>query len=381
MTALVSAFYCKLADMAKKIRLGFIGTGFTRLIQIPAFQMFPEIEVVSVASGSLENAEKTARDFNIPHFTADWRETVAREDIDLISIVTPPYLHKEMAIAALEAGKHVLCEKPTAMNAAEALAMLEKAREKKLLALIDHELRFLNGRRKALEMIQGGDIGKITHMKVWFRNASRGHEGVKWNWWSDERRGGGTLGAIGSHAVDTLRWFSGAEVSEVFCLLKTNFKERLDESTGEKRAVTSDDESNLILKMADGEFTRDTSALISMSVTESGKYGHRTEIYGDKGGLMIEDGGELKFAGITDTDWQDIEVELGEVPPGSKVGGWSRGFLNFAREIKDALLEGRTEIPQAADLVDGHRNQLVLDAARESDASGCFVKVSENTGV
>jgi predicted dehydrogenase len=361
--------------MTKKIRLGFIGTGFTRLIQIPAFQMFPEAEVISVASGSLENAEKTAREFNIPHFTADWRETVARDDIDLISIVTPPYLHKEMALAALEAGKHVLCEKPTAMNAAQAREMLAKAREKKLLALIDHELRFLNGRRKAFDMIRGGEIGTINHMKVWFRNASRGHEGVKWNWWSDSGRGGGALGAIGSHAVDTLRWFSGAEISEVFCLLKTNFKERLDESSGTKRAVTSDDECNLTLKMADGELTRDASAIISISVTESGKYGHRTEIYGDKGGLMIEDGGELKFAGITDTDWRDIEVDLGEVPPGSKVGGWSRGFLNFAREIKDALLEGRTEIDHAADFSDGYRNQTVLDAARESDAAGCFVKV------
>lgn len=361
--------------MTSKIRLGFIGTGFTRLIQIPAFQMFPEVEVVSIASARAENAEKTARDFNIPHFTADWRETVARDDIDLISIAAPPYLHAEMAIAALEAGKHVLCEKPTAMNAGEARAMLEKARETKLMALIDHELRFLNGRRKAFEMIRSGELGTINHMKIWFRNASRGHDGVKWNWWSDIEKGGGALGAIGSHAVDTLRWFSGAEVTDVFCLLKTNFKQRLDESTGEKRPVTSDDEANLILKLADGEFTGDMSAGVAISVTESGEYGHRTEIYGDKGGLMIEDGGEILFAKITDNDWQKIEVELGDVPPGSKVGGWSRGFLNFAREIKNALLEDRREIPQAADFTDGYLNQVVLDAARESNAAGCFVKV------
>jgi predicted dehydrogenase len=362
--------------MSKKIRVGFIGTGFTRLIQIPAFQMYPEVEVVSVASAHLENAEKTARDFNIRHFTADWRETVARDDIDLISIVTPPYLHKEMTLAALESGKHVLCEKPTAMDAAEAREMWDKAREKNLLGLIDHELRFLNGRRKAFAMIRNGDLGTLTHMKCWFRNASRGLESVKWNWWSDIEKGGGALGAIGSHAVDTLRWFSGAEVSEVFCLLKTNFKERLDESSGKKRTVTTDDEANLMLKITDGEFTRDTSAMISLSVTESGKYGHRTEIYGDKGGLMIEDGGELKFAEITDSDWQDVEVDLGEVPPGSKVGGWSRGFLNFAGEIQDALLEGRNEIPHAATFEDGYRNQVVLDAARESDKNGTFVKIN-----
>jgi predicted dehydrogenase len=362
--------------MSNKLRIGFIGTGFTRLIQIPAFQMYREVEVVSVASGSIENAEKTAREFNIPHFTADWRETVIREDIDLISIVTPPYLHAEMTLAALGSGKHVLCEKPTAMNAAEALAMRDKAKEKNLMGLIDHELRFLNGRRKAYEMIRNGDLGTITHMKCWFRNASRGLESVKWQWWADITKGGGALGAIGSHAVDSLRWFSGAEVTDVFCLLKTNFKERADDSTGERRAVTSDDETNMILKMADGEFTRDTSAIVSLSVTESGKYGHRMEIYGDKGGVMIEDGGELKFAKITGSDWTDIDVDLGAVPPGSKVGGWSRGFLNFAGEVKDALLAGRTEIEHAATFEDGYRNQLVLDAARESDATGTFVKVN-----
>lgn len=358
-----------------KLRIGFIGTGFSRQIQIPAFQMFPEVEVISVASGSLANAEKTARDFNIPHFTDDWRETVDREDIDLISIVTPPYLHAEMTLAAFENGKHVLCEKPTAMNAAEALAMLEMAQEKNLMALIDHELRFLNGRRRAYDMIRNGDLGTITHMKVWFRNASRGNENVKWNWWADIERGGGALGAIGSHAVDSLRWFSASEVTDVFCMLKTNFKERLDESTNERRKVTTDDETNMILKMADGEFTRDTSAMVSLSVTESGKYGHRMEIYGDKGGVMIEDGGELKFAKITDNDWTDIELDLGEVPPGSKVGGWSRGFLKFAGEIRTALLEGRTTVEHGADFTDGYRNQIVLDAARESDAAGCFIKV------
>lgn len=359
----------------KKLRIGFIGTGFARAIQIPAFQMFPEVEVVSVASGSLANAEKAARDFGIPHFTADWRETVAREDIDLISIVTPPYLHAEMAIAALDAGKHVLCEKPTAMNVTEAQAMLDKAKEKKLLALIDHELRFLNGRRRAYEMIRNGDIGTITHMKVFFQNASRGLESVKWNWWADIEKGGGALGAIASHGLDSLRWFSGSEITDVFCLLKTNFKERLDESTGERRKVTSDDEANMILKVADGEFTRDTSAVVSVSVTESGKYGHRMEIHGDKGGLRIEDGGELKFAKITESDWTDIDVDLGEVPPGTKVGGWSRGFLNFAGEIKDALLAGKTTVEHAADFTDGLIVQQVLDAARESDKIGGFVKM------
>jgi predicted dehydrogenase len=360
----------------KKIKIGLIGTGFARLVQIPAFQQYTNVEIVTIASARAENAERVAREFNIPHFTGDWRESLNRADIDLVSIVTPPNLHKEMTLAALAAGKHVLCEKPTAMNAAEAKEMLEAANASGRLALIDHELRFVNGRRVVYDMIRNGDLGKVTHIKLWFRNSMRGTADVKWNWWSDLEQGGGTLGAIGSHAVDTLRWLLGTEVTAVFCVLKTNFRQRLDEQTGQMRAVTSDDEAHLTLRLAENDLTQNPTATVSMSVVESGKYGHQVEIAGTKGGLILEEGGEIHFSKIGASDWESVPVELGGVPRGCKVGGWSRGFLNLAGEIVESLSNGRTDVPGAADFTDGWRNQLVLDAARESHKTGCFVKVA-----
>ncbi|MEZ5347230.1 MAG: Gfo/Idh/MocA family oxidoreductase [Pyrinomonadaceae bacterium] len=360
--------------MTKKIGIGIIGTGFAKSTQIPAFLECKDAEVVSIASRSLQNAEKTANSFGIKHFTDDWRETIVREDIDLISITTPPVLHHEMTMFALEHGKHILCEKPMAMNVAEAEEMTRLASEKGVMALIDHELRFLNGRRKAYELIRNGEIGQIVHFKQMFRNASRGKLNVPWNWWSDIDSGGGALGAIGSHAIDAFEWFTGSGITDVFCMLKTNIKERFDQN-GKKRAVTSDDEANLILKIADSELTRDTSAAASFSVAEAGKYDFRTMIFGTEGSLMIGESGELRIAKMGGKDWEPIEIELGDPPPNTITGGWSRGFMQFAREIVEALRDGKKPIQHAATFETGLRVQKVLDAARESDAKKAMVKV------
>jgi predicted dehydrogenase len=357
-----------------KTRIGIIGTGFAKLVQIPAFVNCREVEIVSIASGSLANAEKTAREFGVKHFTDNWRETIENEEVDLVCITTPTVLHYEQTLFALAHGKHILCEKPMAMNAAEALEMTQKAEEAKVLALIDHELRFLNGRRKAFEMIREGQIGKIIHFKTMFRNASRGTQDVKWNWWSDINSGGGALGAIGSHAIDTFRWMLGTEISEIYCELKTNVKYR-DDATGMNKPVTADDEANLIVKFAHSELTADASGTVSLSVVESGKYEHRLEIFGTKGSIIVEEGGELWVSKITDSDWTKLEIDLGEPPPNTKIGGWSRGFMNLAKEIVLALQEGRIDVPNAATFEDGYKCQVVLDAARASNTTGTNIKL------
>src|SRR5437870_8843113 len=123
-----------------KIRIGIIGAGFAQSTQIPGFANCKGARVVAIASGHRENAENVARKFGIPSVDNDWRTLVAREDIDLVSVVTPVVTHCEMTLAALGHGKAVLCEKPMAMNADEARRMTDGARDAGVLALIDHEL-------------------------------------------------------------------------------------------------------------------------------------------------------------------------------------------------------------------------------------------------
>src|SRR5262249_52278718 len=144
------------------INVGIIGTGFARTMHIPAFRHC-DARIVAIASGRLENAQRVAREFDIPFATSNWREVIERDDIDLISIVTPPAQHMEMTLAALDRGKAVLCEKPLATNSQATDTMRRRARESGVLALLDHELRFLSGRLRMREMLKDGAIGRVNH--------------------------------------------------------------------------------------------------------------------------------------------------------------------------------------------------------------------------
>jgi predicted dehydrogenase len=279
-----------------------------------------------------------------------------------------------MTLAALDAGKAVLCEKPMAMNADEARRMMERAREKGVLALIDHELRFLPGRLRLRELLRSGEIGKIKHVQLVFRSDSRADVERPWNWWSDVKRGGGALGAIGSHVIDGFRWLLDAEISEVFCNLATHVRTRKDEA-GEQRAVTTDDEANLLLRFADSELTGDATGNASLSMVESGASAHLIEFFGSHGAVKVDGNGYVWSAKTGDGDWTSVETTRGELAPGMAEGSWSRGFTAFSKQIVAALREGHTTVAGAATFDDGYRTQLVLDAARRSHERGCWEKV------
>lgn len=359
----------------KPIGIGIIGAGFARTTQIPGFRDCMSARVVAIASKHRERAAEVAKEFNIENVADDWREIVARPDVNLVSVVTPPATHMEMALTALEHGKAVLCEKPMAMNAAEAKRMVEAARSANVLALIDHELRFLKSRRTMRVMLVSGAIGTVRHCNYVFRSDYRGVLDRPWDWWSDETMGGGTLGAIGSHVIDSFRFMLGAEISSVSCMLSSHIAERPDKSSNTMRRVTSDDEAKLMFRFAESSLTKNTTGTASLSVVESGSYENRLEIYGSTGALMVGETGELVHSPAGSGTWRPVKVHQDPVAPGMRPASWSRGFAAFSCEIVEALREGRTTVPGAATFEDGYRIQLVLDAARESNRSGCWVKI------
>lgn len=351
--------------MSKLVGIGLIGTGFARRVQIPAFFTCPRAKIVSVASGRLENAQAAAAEFGIPHFTDKWQETAAHEGVDLVCITTPPVLHREMTLFALEKRKHVLCEKPMAMNTAEAEEMLAASQASGRMALIDHELRFQPGRQAAHSLLRRGTIGVVRHAKYSFRAPHRGDPKLPWNWWSDAEQGGGALGAINSHVIDSFHWFLGTTISSVFCQLGSHIKDR--PYGGEMRAVTTDDEANMILRFADSELTRDATGLVSVSMVEQPEYMNRIEFFGSKGAMRVDHRGEVFLAMNGETAWTAVDVGFAPSIPGVPETGFPSGFMAFAPKLIDAIADGTNAFEHAATFEDGLAVQRILDAARRAD--------------
>src|SRR5262245_18963507 len=144
----------------EKIGVGFIGTGFARNTQAPAFSICEGAELIAVCSGRVENAQRVATEFNIKYVCENYEQLLALEDVSLVVVSAPPYLHHPITMAALEAVKHVVCEKPMAMNAAEAREMVEAAESRPAkLSIIDNELRLNTTWRRLKELVDGGFMG------------------------------------------------------------------------------------------------------------------------------------------------------------------------------------------------------------------------------
>src|SRR4029450_3977508 len=152
----------------KPIRVGFVGAGAnTRKHHIPKLKAQPGIELVSVANRSRESSERVAKEFGIARAHGDWREVVEAKDVDAVCIGTWPYTHAEMTIAALAAGKHVLCEARMAMNAAEGRRMLEASRKApKLIAQLVPAPHTLETDSTMTQMIKDGYVGDVVAVEL-----------------------------------------------------------------------------------------------------------------------------------------------------------------------------------------------------------------------
>ena len=144
--------------MAKRLKVGVVGVGFGAQVHIPAFQS-EDLDVIAVTARREERAKETAEKFNIPNFFSNYESMLELDDLDAVSIATPVHLHLPVVLAALNAGKHVICEKPFSTDQATAKQMLDAANESKQTAMIAHEFRFSSGRSRVKELIDEGYIG------------------------------------------------------------------------------------------------------------------------------------------------------------------------------------------------------------------------------
>jgi len=269
----------------------------------------------------------------------------------------------------------VLCEKPTAMNAKEAEIMLQTSKQfPKQLCIVDHELRFLPTMKKAKELAIE-KCGGIFFFEAYLQTGSR-LTPREWNWWSSKDLGGGMLGAVGSHYIDALCWITKQQVESVSGSLETCIKEQKDATSNVMIPVTSDDYCSLQLKMSGG--TVGTLHIVSV---KAGPLVHRFSFSGPKGTLVI-DGAKLLFTAAS-TSSTDIKTEVIEddshllEQQGPLKDLWGVATFLIAQALTSALVDGKMEaLNDAATMEQALHTQRVLDAARESNDKGTWIKVT-----
>jgi predicted dehydrogenase len=356
----------------KTIGAAILGTGFARTTQIPCLQSTPGMRVVGLYSRSRARAEEIAREFAIPVPADDADALLGRDDVDVVFVSTPPHLHLPLTLAALRAGKHVVCEKPTALHAGEAAEMLAAARAAGRIHLIDHELRMNPRRRRIVELVREGFVGPVISVEYRSAGAYRLDPDRPWSWWSDASKGGGVLGAIGSHAIDSIRSWVG-EIAEVRGNLATHVTERPHPETSAPTPVTADDFACVWGRLAQGG-----EVVITLLAAAREEPAMDVRIHGEKGSLRLDSANRLwRRAHGEPTDEEAAVPDAPPPPAGSRIPDtpWARAFVLLAAALRDAIRDGKPTVPGAATFEDGLRNQQVIDAARESARRADWVAV------
>ena len=377
--------------MKKKIKIGFIGSGWSRIAQAPAFSMMENVELAAVASPTAEHRQAFMQRFGISQGFADWRDML-QCNLDLVCVTTPPFLHAEMVTGLLQSGKSLLCEKPFALNVADAAVMADVAENATGFAILDHQMRFHPAVRCMKQMIDSGEIGKVYEVRTVINLASRNRTDMPWSWWCDAEKGGGALGALGSHLIDLNRYLVG-EIAEVSCNLATSIPFRPDKS-GKPCAVTSDDNFAMMMKFGPSSVALGSTSL--MHVTTVGAYTwFSVEVVGSLKTIRLD--GAARLWEIANSDakglrslidaprWKQIEPMLSwdELVLQEKIrqsslavhGIFAVGFAFLANRIVKALKNKEKTLHDAAGFPDGLMIQKVLHAARESDRLRRWVKI------
>lgn len=336
-----------------------------------------------------EELEATARLLGWEESDCDWQRVIERDDIDVIDIATPGYLHHDMAIAAAQAGKHVICEKPLANTLADTKEMLRAVQKAGIKHMLMHNYRKIPAVALVRKLIDEGRLGDIYHY----------HGAYLQDWiidpdfplvWRLQKKfaGSGALGDIGAHAIDLARYLN-AEFNTVVGQMTTFIKERplVAEDKGLRQVkagsgtgkVTVDDDTNFLARFANG----------SVGVFESSRFGggrknwNTFQIYGSKGSVAfnLERMNELEFYDRTEPQQEQgfktinvtesVHPYVGAWWPAGHIIGYEHTFVHAMHDFLTALENDTLPSPN---FTDGVKNQAVLEAVERSAKSGKWEK-------
>jgi predicted dehydrogenase len=351
---------------AAPLRLLILGTGNMARSHAAAFREIPGVDLVAAVDRRADVLAAFCDAYDIPNRFATLEEAIAWDGFDAAANVTPDAAHHPTTLALLEAGKHVLCEKPLATNAADAREMAEMAEQKRLVGMVNLSYRNVAVLQKAADLVAAGALGALRHFEAsylqsWLTQPAWGdwRTESQWLWRLSTAHGSkGVLGDVGIHILDFVTFAAHSPVAELSCRLKT-----FDKAEGGRIGEYTLDANDSVTLQAELE----GGALGTISATRFAS-GHlndlRLRLYGDSGGLEVlyeKSTGTLRLCRGADLEtgtWQEIAVD-----PVSTV------YQRFAAAIRDGA-------PADPDFHHGARLQAALDLAERSHTEGGrFLKV------
>jgi predicted dehydrogenase len=333
------------------MKVAIIGAGLQMRRRAQAIKESADDEVVEVVGQKSESSVPIAEQYGCD-WSTDWRHAVERKDVDAVLVCTPPHIHAEVTIAALENGKHVLCEKPLCRSMSEADAMVKTAERTGLTLKCGFNHRHHPAILEAHTRFERGEIGRIISARC--RYGICGRPSHEHEWRSDPKRAaGGQFMEQGTHGIDLFRWFMG-ELVEVSCMTTIGFF----------HGQTLDDNGMAVFRSAEGGL-----ATLHSSLTQW-KNLFSLDLMGTDGYLLIEGlggayGNERLYAGKRDYDapFQDLVVEY---------RGSDTSWRSEWREFKAAIAEGR---PPIGDGRDGREAMRLALAAYHAERTKSVVSV------
>ncbi len=367
----------------KIIRIGLVGYGFMGRTHSNAYNrirnFFPELEyqpvLKAVCARNKERVQAFADQWGFESIETDWRVLIARDDIDAIDICTPNNMHAEIAIAAAESGKMVLCEKPLARTVSEAQPMVDAVEKAGVHNTVWYNYRRVPAITLAKQLIDAGKLGQVFHYRANFLQdwtispeLPQGGEGL---WRLDsEAAGSGVTGDLLAHCIDTAMWLNGG-IKDVSAMTETFIKERVHTGTGEVQKVTIDDACIFHCHFDNG----------SLGVFESTRYarGHKAlktfEINGEHASIRwdLHDLNRLEYFDYSDEPevrgWRSIHITDGDHPYMDKwwVPGLSIGYEHtFVHQVADFLKSLEDGVPCSPTFKEAQETQKVCEAVLNS---------------
>jgi predicted dehydrogenase len=355
------------------VRVGVLGAGaWARGAHLPGYKRDARCRIVAIADCEQDRAEHAAREFDIPTATTDARELFARDDIDLIVVCTPSHTHFELAWSALEAGKHVLCEKPVAYDFRDTRRAHDLARRKGLKTKVGLTFRYSPAMRYMRELVAGGFIGTPFIFNGYEQNSQ----------WLDPKNPlrqvdpdadqsilqVSSLEGYGAPIIDLAHLFVGSDLAQVVGTMRNFIPERMVRATGRMMRMNIDD-GDIFL----GEFANGALCSIQTSFVTVGNYpGIEARVYGSEGALicrLVEEHGiceTLRAAKPDAVEFRELEVPARFYPAGGSAReSWRTLFYaNLVNSFIGEILDGGDA--NEGDFGDGAWVQEVINAVEQS---------------